>query len=314
MRLAELCTAITALAGAALGQVAQGPSFEVASVRLSGPQSTGPAGARQWKNGGAGTNDPERLTYTLMPFRYLLMDSYGVQLDQIVGPAWIEERYDIAAKVPPGATRAEQDLMLRSLLIERFHLSVRMEAREMPGYVLTVARGGSKLKESVVDPDVKPLQLADCRTTPDKDGAPQLPAGCRGPIIVRPRDSGKTYIVARQAPIASFVRALTPSLGIAADRIVDKTGLTGNYDFRFGFPQTGLSATVSADGLSVQPSSPPKSANSTSATVRAIQSDLSAVPDLIDALEKQLGLKLEKTKVSINMLIVDHADNVPAEN
>jgi uncharacterized protein (TIGR03435 family) len=290
MRLAELCAAIAVVAGATVGQVAQGPSFEVASVRPSGPQSTGPAGARQWKNGGAGTNDPERLTYTLMPFRYLLMDSYGVQLDQIAGPAWIEERYDIAAKVPRGATRAEQDLMLRGLLIERFHLSVRMEAREMPGYVLTVAKGGPKLKESVVDPDVKPLKLADCRTSPDKDGVPQLPAGCRGPIIVRPRDSGKTYVVARQAPIARFVGALIPSLNAGEQRIDDKTGLTGNYDFRLGFSQTGLSAKASAG------------------------QEPSDLPDLFSALEKQLGLKLEKTKLSINMLIVDHGDKVPAEN
>src|SRR5579862_1891132 len=88
-----------------VAQVAPGqaPQFEVASVRASGPQSTGPAGARQLKSGGAGTNDPERLTYTLMPFRYLLMDSYGVQLDQIAGPGWIDDRYDIAAKVPLGA-------------------------------------------------------------------------------------------------------------------------------------------------------------------------------------------------------------------
>ena len=50
------------------GQVTPKPEFEAATVRPSGPQSTGPAGARQWKNGGAGTNDPERLTYTLMFF------------------------------------------------------------------------------------------------------------------------------------------------------------------------------------------------------------------------------------------------------
>ncbi len=110
-----------------------------------------------------------------MPFRFLLMDAYGVPLDQIVGPASIDERFDIAAKVPVGTTRAEQNLMLRSLLIERFHMSARLEAREMPGYVLKVAKGGAKLRESVVDPAIKPLRLADCRTALDKDGVPQLP-------------------------------------------------------------------------------------------------------------------------------------------
>src|SRR5579862_9297396 len=120
--------------------------FEVASIRPSGPQSSGPMGARQWKNGGAGTPDPARLTYTLMPLRMLLMDAYGVKPDQIIGPG-IDERYDVAAKIPMGTTPLEQNLMLRSLLIERFHMSVREEVREMPGYVLTMAKGGAKLKE-----------------------------------------------------------------------------------------------------------------------------------------------------------------------
>jgi uncharacterized protein (TIGR03435 family) len=243
------------------------------------------------------------------------MDAYGAQPDQIVGPAWIGERYDIAANVLLGATRAEQDLMLRGLLIERFHMSVRLEAREMPGYVLTVAKGGSKLKETEVDPTVKPLKGPDCRTAPDKDGVPQMPAGCDGQLVVRSRDSGKTYIVARQVPIASLVTALRVPLQVGIERIVDKTGLTGNYDYRVGYLEAGLSATAGADALSIEASSPPKSANSAGAATRAIQpADPSAVPDLIDALEKQLGLKLEQKKLSINMVIVEHADKVPAEN
>ncbi len=127
-RVAGLTSLLFLMPCVSRGQAPAKLEFEVASVRPSGPQSTGPAGARQWKSGGAGTNDPERLTYTLMPFRVLLMDAYGVQLDQIVGPAWIDETYDIVAKVPSAATRAEQNLMLRSLLIERFHMSVRLEA------------------------------------------------------------------------------------------------------------------------------------------------------------------------------------------
>jgi uncharacterized protein (TIGR03435 family) len=221
----------------------------------------------------------------------LLTDAYGVQPDQIVGPAWIDERYDIVAKVPLGATRAEQDLMLRSLLIERFHMSVRLEAREMPGYVLTVAKGGPKLRESEVGPTVRPSQgPGACRAAPDKDGVPQLPAGCRGPLIVRPRDSGKTYVIARQVPIASLVRALPSFLQVSSERIVDETGLTGNYDCWLGFSETGLNAKASAD------------------------QDPSGLPDLFGALEKQLGLKLEQRKLLINMVLVDHADKVPAGN
>lgn len=63
--------------GAAFAQAAPKVEFEVASVRSSGSYSAGPAGARQWKAGGAGSNDPERLTYTLMPLHILLTDAYG---------------------------------------------------------------------------------------------------------------------------------------------------------------------------------------------------------------------------------------------
>ena len=271
------------------GQASAKLEFEVATVRPSGPQSTGPAGARQWKSGGAGTNDPGRLTYTLMPFRYLLMDSYGVQLDRIAGPAWIDERYDIVAKVPLGTTRAEQDLMLRNLLIERYHMSVRVEAQEKPGYVLTVAKGGPKFKESVLDPALKPvLTLASCRQGKDQDGFPQVASGCRGQL--QQNVSGAVRITARQVPLDLLVRALTPILNVGSERIVDETGLTGTYDYRLGFSRTGLSAKASAD------------------------LDPSDLPDIFGALEKQLGLKLEPKKLTLKMVIVDHADKTPAEN
>lgn len=197
-----------------------------------------------------------------------------MQDDQIVSPAWVDsERYDIAAKVPPGTTLAEQRMMLRNLLTERFHMSVRLEAREMPGYVLTVANGGPKFKESVVDPAVKPLKGADCRTTPDKDAVPQMPAGCRQLFLVRPRDSGKSYIVARQGSISGLINALRVPLSVGRERIVDKTGLTGSYDYRLGYSEAGLSATASADALPVESSSPSKSAKSTNATIIAVRSD-----------------------------------------
>jgi len=62
--------------------------FEVASVRPSGPAPPGRPGRGGQAQGGPGTSDPERLTYERALFRRLLMDAYGVQADQIKGPAW----------------------------------------------------------------------------------------------------------------------------------------------------------------------------------------------------------------------------------
>ncbi len=182
----------------------------------------------------------------------------------------------------------------------------------MPGYMLTVAKGGSKLRESVVDPAAKPvLTLASCRLGKDQDGFPQIAPGCRGQLNsvtsgaeritggggggaasarVQSVTSGAIRTTARQVPLDSLVRELASNLNVSPERIVDQTGLTGNYDYRLGFSRTGLSANASAG------------------------QDPSGLPDLFAALQEQLGLKLEKTKLSINMVIVDHADKVPAQN
>ena len=281
---------------AALGQATPKLEFEVATVRPSGPQSTGPAAARQSRSGGAGTNDPERLIYTLMPFYLLLWDAYGVRSDLIVGPDWVyHERFDIVAKVPLGATRAEQELMLRNLLIERFHMSVGQEAREMPSYVLTVAKGGPKFRESAVDPGVNPLPPGvapgpACRAGRDQDGFPKLAPGCSGQLELGGTSSRSVRMTAQKVPLASLVGALTRFLDVSTARIIDETGLTGNYDYRLSFSGTGLNANANAN------------------------QDPTGLPDLFGALEQQLGLKLDKKKLLINVVIVDHADRVPAEN
>jgi uncharacterized protein (TIGR03435 family) len=78
-------------------------------------------------------------------------DSKGViQFHDVKGPEWIftDPGYDVAAKIPAGATKAEVRLMLRNLLVDRFHLSVRYETRMLPSYALAVGKGSPKLKAS----------------------------------------------------------------------------------------------------------------------------------------------------------------------
>ncbi len=94
--------------------------FEVASVR---PASGGGRGGGS--SGGPGTSDPERITFS-GDLVGLLRIVYGVDRDQILGPDWFQtQRYDIAAKAPPGATREQvgERPMFQNLLAERFHLS-----------------------------------------------------------------------------------------------------------------------------------------------------------------------------------------------
>jgi uncharacterized protein (TIGR03435 family) len=68
---------------------------------------------------------------------------------QVKGPEWIfSARYDITARLPENATKAEVPEMLRNLLIERFRLKYHQETRDLPGYALLAGNGHLKLKPS----------------------------------------------------------------------------------------------------------------------------------------------------------------------
>src|SRR5205814_1967287 len=65
------------------------------------------------------------------------------------GPDWMSSaRFDISAKVPAGTTKAQSNVMLRNLLADRFKLVLHHSTKEASIYVLLVAKGGPKLKES----------------------------------------------------------------------------------------------------------------------------------------------------------------------
>ena len=81
------------------------------------------------------------------------MTAYDVKPYQVSGPDWLDtERYDIAAKVPAGATKEQVNAMWQSLLAERFGVTLHHESKEFQVEELVIGRGGHKLKESAEDP------------------------------------------------------------------------------------------------------------------------------------------------------------------
>jgi uncharacterized protein (TIGR03435 family) len=268
--------------------------FDVASVKPVDPES----GGRFGSSGGPGTSDPERITYSVF-LQSLLMTAYGVGSDQISGPDWLQrERYEIVAKVPPGATKEQANVMLQNLLAERFHVSLHRVMKEFPEYSLVVAKGGRKLKESA-DPNIPmpkgPSSLDDIRSIKTgANGFPQLPPGMR---MAGVRRDGVSYLSFRAYSISDLVEQLRLPLGKitggmwATGRISDKTGLTGKYDFTLEF-----AGSMAPGGAFV-----PLAGGQVG-------------PDLFEALEKQLGLKLEKSKALLDVLVIDHADRVPTGN
>ena len=83
--------------------------------------------------------------------------AYGVQDNQIAGPAWLDsERYDLVAKADTPATEAQMKLMLQTLLADRFQLAFHHQDKELKAFVLTIAKGGPRLSPAAA-PDAKPL-------------------------------------------------------------------------------------------------------------------------------------------------------------
>ncbi|HXR39296.1 MAG TPA: efflux RND transporter periplasmic adaptor subunit, partial [Terracidiphilus sp.] len=137
-----LCVALPGiLLAQAQTTAANRPAFEVASVKphLPGP---GPMSVTSSAENG-------RISYVNMTLKGCIRAVYGVQPYQISGgPAWVaSERYDIAAKAAGRATADQMMPMLRALLEDRFKLKIHRESKELPIYLLVVAKNGPKIHE-----------------------------------------------------------------------------------------------------------------------------------------------------------------------
>jgi len=128
------------------------------------------------------------------------------QSDQVIGPPWLgHDKYDVVAKVPPGSTKEQVNAMVMNLLEERFGLALHREARDLPVYELTVAKGGLKMRDAerpaeTVQPEAGPIEAI--RLPRNKDGLPVLPPGV--PRLA----SSNSGVSARMQTIGDLVRLL----------------------------------------------------------------------------------------------------------
>ena len=92
--------------------------------------------------------------------------------------------------------------------------------------------------------------------------------------------------------------------------VIDKTGLTGKYDFTLDFaPEPGQGPA----GMPLLPPPPPGGGDA-GAVKAGLAGDSSDAPSLFNAVQEQLGLKLEKRKGPLEVIVVDHAEKAPTEN
>jgi uncharacterized protein (TIGR03435 family) len=268
--------------GAWAEPAADSPVFEVASVKPSPPldrtRDFNPSAA-----GGPGTPDPTRIDFRNYSLFGLVVRAYHLPFWQLSAPDWIKvEKYDIAARIPPGATEEQFRLMLQRLLAERLGLRVHRETKELPLYSLIVPKNGPKLRPHVEPPPAgaeKPLpDGSGRRVKSDSDGYPIL---ARGGTMAIAND--KARYRRDDTDLAPLVVLLSDQLG---SPVRDDTGLQGKYDIALFWSMQPLSAQPDAD----------------------------SGPNLFAAVQEQLGLKLEKAKGPVEILVVDHAEKVPTGN
>ncbi len=254
-------------------------------------------------SGGPGTLDPDHFIYTNVPLGRVLLRAFDIQPFQLSGPI-PDVRYDINAKFAPGTTKEQINLMLQRLLAERLGLKTHHEKRNVSGYDLIVAKSGLKMKESreSLGPPVLPNETiwapdggrgAFMDMSTDRNGLPELSPGRKGRVLF-PLGSGRQRISARLQTLADIVSMCQSQI---RQPVVDRTGLTGAYDFNLDFSMSMQSS--SAIEPSLASGSLPDSRDEGLPFISAIQS---------------LGLKLQASKVVVDIVVIDHIDKSPTAN
>jgi uncharacterized protein (TIGR03435 family) len=255
----------------AAAQSAQ-PAFEVASVKENTSVS---------ENSGISGPLPGRFRITNTPLRFILLHAFQVLDHQLIDvPGWTEAvRFDITATYPGGATPSDPDTraMLRTLLADRFGLVFHRETREMPMYALVRAR-----KDGTLGPQLVPSSV-DCDTWL-AEKRPQMGEGSPSPVAPGGKRPVCLMLTTRRFITAGTrtIPQLASSLQALTGRpVVDRTGLTGTFDFDLQWTSGTVATPV---GANPQPDDG---------------------PSIFAALQEQLGLRLEAGRDSFDVVVVD---------
>ena len=282
---ARLAAAQTAPDIPAWQKAAGGPmQFEVASIREdNGPfePPTFALSADDWFREPNGRFHADFTVASYITFAYKLWVTTEEQdLMLAHAPAWVKTtRFKIEATAPLHATKDQYRLMMQSLLADRFGLKAHFEEHELPVFemmLLKTGQPGPKLVPHAQGTD------CDAKVTPNV-----FPPFCYG-YMATPKDGG--WMAGSRATsmerIGNFLGTIGESTGETGRPVVDKTGLSGLWDFTLWAQAPGQKT----DSDTVQ-----------------------QAPTILEAIRDQLGLKLRPAKGTIPVLIVDHIDR-PSEN
>jgi uncharacterized protein (TIGR03435 family) len=258
------------------------PQFEVATIRPAAEQLLGQV--RRFR-GGPGTRDPGRISYVNVTLQQLMTMAWSLREDQVSGPSWLSNNgFNLEAKVPAGATKADLSLMLRRFIEEQFSLRTHTEKRSAKGYALRVANRGQKLTAG---------GRSELNTPKNRDGFPTgaIPTG----DFQKLQFPGRTRLAGLNVSIDQFATELARELGT---QVVNETRLTGLFDISVVFAPLALVGEPAT----------------WSASEPAPASIPSNYTGLFGAIQSQLGLRLEPVRAPKDVLVVDSVHKDPRGN
>jgi uncharacterized protein (TIGR03435 family) len=262
------------------------PGYEVASIKL---HKSGDELFKMMfeKNGFSAIN---------VTFRNLIRAAYGIEEGRIFGaPNWFNsEKYDVDARMEnfvanrlgemsEDQLNVERRRMLQALLADRFKLTLHRQTTKLGVYVLVVAKNGPKLQEAKPG-DTYPNGLKD-----PEGGSPE------GMCRLGRFHGGRGELVGQGLSMVKLLRLLSEN--ILNRSVIDNTGLTGNYDFtlewKIGDESQGPMFKETGDHGQVTGSTPLPEFSG---------------PSFFNAIQEQLGLKLESQTGPVGILVIDHVE------
>ena len=246
---------IGVLAGAVALSAQQAPpagagesaSFEVASVKPNTSRISNALPPSRANGSYSASN---------VALKSVIANAYDVRIFQIEGgPDWLtSERFDIIARGREGTPDRLRPAMLRALLADRFKLAVHFETREQQVYALLLAR-------------------SDGRPGPQLKPSPPSASGATPGLLTTSVDNGVARIQGRRVPLDNFALVLASS--VFSRRVIDRTGLGGEFDLDLRF--TPDSSTAAAPEF----------------------------PSIFTAVQEQLGLRLQSERGPVPVLVID---------
>jgi uncharacterized protein (TIGR03435 family) len=264
--------------------------FEVASIRPAAQQI-------QQMNIGLHV-DGAQVRGTSLPLRDYIVLAYRLKPSQVTGPDWItSQRFDIAAKLPDGASQDQFRDMLQTLLTDRFQMKTHRDTKEFPVYVLGIAKSGLKMTELPPDPGAgdsgnSPVNISGGggggKASIDLGGGSSFTLGQNGFEV-------------KKLTMSGFAEMLTRF----TDRpVVDMTDLKGRYDFTLELSPEDRTATLVRAAVTAGVALPPQA---------LALLDNGSNASLISSLQK-LGLTFEARKAPLEVLVIDSIQKTPTEN